>query len=67
MFLDRMLALDLCSVSENDLTSFVVFEAYGAAGHAVEVLLALDIDIGAIGRAQLHIEGSWEEVISASV
>ena len=33
-------------------------ETYGAAGDTVEALLALDGDVGAIGRLQLDIEGS---------
>jgi hypothetical protein len=36
----------------------VARKTYGSAGHAVEALLALDVDVGAVGSLELDIESA---------
>lgn len=40
-------------------------KSYGAAGDTVKALLSLDVDVGAVGRLQLDIEGGYS-IVSAT-
>ena len=60
-----MLALDLgkklVAVVEREWMEWT----HGTAGHAVKALLALDVDIGAVGSLELDIEGRYNISVSS--